>query len=114
MGQSMEIVTTIRDHSHERLSIPSRDVVDTQSNLSSVVCFELFACLGLDPRPFDTKRALIDYNLLMSRNRIAHGEYLDITLDGYVELHHEVIGMLETIMRIIVSAAEDKSYLRAS
>jgi MAE_28990/MAE_18760-like HEPN len=114
MGQSMEIVTTIRDHSHERLFIPSRDAVDTQSNLSSVVCFEIFACLGLDSRPFDTKRALIDYSLLMSRNRIAHGEYLDITLGGYVELHHEVIGMLETIMRIVVSAAEDKSYLRAS
>jgi hypothetical protein len=110
MAQVIQMITAIRDEAGERLYIPSRGGVDTQSNLNSDLCFELMASLGLDSRPFETKKALIDYSLLAARNSIAHGEYLDVTKSGYEELHDEVVGMLDTVKRIVIDAAENKRY----
>jgi hypothetical protein len=113
-SQATEIVTSLRSSPDERLHIPSRDGVDTQSNLNSDLCFALFASLGLDAQPFYTKSALIDYSLLSARNHIAHGEYLDISKAGYEQLHHEVIEMLDMVTRIVITAAENKFYRRVS
>jgi hypothetical protein len=110
---SIELVSTIRDATHERLHIPSKDGVDTQSNLNSDLCLELFSSLGLDATPFMTKKGLIDYTLLAARNKIAHGEYVDIDRKGYEELHHEVLEMLGTVKRLVIDAAENKRYRKA-
>jgi hypothetical protein len=114
MDRVIQMVASVRDKADDRLRIPVANSVDTQSNLNSDLLFELCTSLGLDASPFATKRALIDYSLLRSRNSIAHGEYMEIGKDGYEELHHEVIGMLGTVHRIVVAAAENKIYLKAS
>jgi len=67
MEQVIKMVSLVRDGPDERLHIPSRDGIDTQSNLNSDLCLELMASLGLDGQPFETKKALIDRNLLAAR-----------------------------------------------
>lgn len=95
----------------ERASIPARDV-DTYSNLNSEVLADIFEMLGLDPSGLSTKYHLIDYSLLKTRNEIAHGRWVPITPESYAELHGEVISLIETVRRTIVSAAENRCYLR--
>lgn len=114
MDRAILILTSVRDKADDRLHIPADNGIDTQSDLNSDLLFDLCASLGLDATPFATKKALTDYGLLRSRNSVAHGEYMEITKIGYEELHHEVIEMLATIKNLVVTAAENKLYLKAS
>ncbi|NXY95684.1 hypothetical protein HYE82_15055 [Streptomyces sp. BR123] len=97
-----------------RASIPWRRGVDTQSNLNSSRCFDLFESLGLDASPLSTKARLIDYSLLRARNEIAHGQYLDIDSASYEELHLEVLAILDFVRNTVSAAAENGLYRRPS
>lgn len=96
----------------ERARIPWRKGVDTQSNLNSTRCFDLFESLGLDASPIATKARLIDYELLRVRNEIAHGQYLSIGAESYEELHAEVLGIMDFVRNTVSSAAENQNYRR--
>jgi hypothetical protein len=69
-------------------------VIDTQSNLSSLVFEEIAISIGIDPMPYKLKYKLIDESLLKRRNQIAHGEHLDIDTQGYQNLSDEVVALL--------------------
>lgn len=94
-----------------RASIPKREV-NTQGNLNSDLCSELFECLGLDYSALDTKKGLIDYNLLRVRNNIAHGRWMSTDQQGYEELHSEVMTMLAVVRNAVMNATENGHYLR--
>ncbi|WP_408058399.1 MAE_28990/MAE_18760 family HEPN-like nuclease [Streptomyces anthocyanicus] len=96
----------------ERAAIPWRKGVDTQSNLNSNRCFELFALVGLDASPIQLKSRLIDYELLRVRNEIAHGQYLNVDSTAYEELHQEVLTILNFVRNAISTAAENGAYRR--
>ncbi len=53
---------------------------------------------------------LMDYSLLAARNKIAHGEYIDINPEDYETLHYEVISMIETMRNIIMDAVDNRKY----
>ena len=69
--------------------------------------------LGLDAAILATKFHLIDYSLLKTRNEIAHGRWVPVDIQSYTELHNEVMAMIETVRRVVVSAAENRAYLRS-
>ncbi|MEU5805599.1 MAE_28990/MAE_18760 family HEPN-like nuclease [Streptomyces sp. NPDC047718] len=95
-----------------RATIPWRRGVDTQSNLNSSRCFDLFESLGLDASPLNTKARLIDYRLLKARNEIAHGQYLDVGVESYEELHLEVLVIMNFVRNTVNAAAENGLYKR--
>ena len=111
MRRTARVYKIMEEHD-KRPFIPSRDVVKTESNLNSGVCTDLFAMLGLDYSPFETKNMLIDYKLLRARNEIAHGQYAAVALDEYEELHDEVGTMLNLVRSIILGAALNQHYRR--
>ncbi|MFJ4710638.1 MAE_28990/MAE_18760 family HEPN-like nuclease [Streptomyces sp. NPDC088785] len=96
-----------------RAQIPWRRGVDTQSNLNSARCFDLFESLGLDASPIQTKTRLIDYELLRVRNEIAHGQYLSVDADSYEELYIEVLGIMDFVRNTVSAAAENQTYRRS-
>ena len=49
----------------------------------------------MDYSPYEIKEKIIDETLLRSRNEIAHGQYLLIQFDQYIELHHEIISLMD-------------------
>jgi MAE_28990/MAE_18760-like HEPN len=55
---------------------------------------------------------LIDTKLLGMRNNVAHGTYLMIDREEYLELHREIIGMLDLFSNQIQNAAVSKSFMR--
>jgi hypothetical protein len=111
---SVERVKWLIGNESNRPFIPSNDGVDTRNNLNFGVCTELFASLGLDIQPLETKKMLIDYRLLRQRNQIAHGEYVDISAVDYAELHHEVLDMMESVQRSVMNAVDNQHYRRSA
>ncbi len=96
----------------ERSSVPYKDVIQTGSNLSSSILREIICLLGLDYSGYETKRVVIDEKLLLTRNNIAHGEYLLLDSEAYLELHSQVIEMMELFRNQIENCATMKTYCR--
>jgi len=88
----------------------SEHLVRTESNLSSAVLSEILCRLDIADDPFETMKHQIDTLLLHRRNRIAHGVYLDLDIDAYVELHHAVLGMLDRFTNDVLNGAITGSY----
>jgi hypothetical protein len=101
------------DELNQRCSLP-KEAISTASNLSSEIFQEITRTLGIDFSPYSTKSVLIDTKLLRTRNEIAHGEYSIFDLEEYIELHKEVIEMLEIFRTQIENAAINKNYIRNS
>ncbi|KGF72367.1 hypothetical protein DO97_09135 [Neosynechococcus sphagnicola sy1] len=87
------------------------DAIKTQSNLNSEVLKDIICILGLDYSLYETKEKIIDETLLRSRNEIAHGQYLLMEFDQYIELHHEIISLMDLFRDQIENAAISKAYL---
>lgn len=95
-----------------RSNVPFKNVVDTQSNLSSAVLADILAALGLDASGFETKFKFIDANLVNPRNHVAHGEAITVSMDEYSALHDSVIDLIETFRTEIENASVLKRYVR--
>lgn len=95
-----------------RARLPTKDVVDTKSNLSSTVLVDILEALGLDPDQFATRFRFIDSQLVNPRNHIAHGEALFLTSEEYLELHDDVLALVETFRNEVENASVLKRFRR--
>lgn len=91
-------------------SIPYKNSIDTKSNLSSKVLLDIISALGLDKSKFETRLNFIDSNLVNPRNHIAHGETLFISIKEYLNLHEDVISLIETFRNEIENSTIEKLY----
>ncbi|MCC3513573.1 MAG: hypothetical protein EAZ86_30270 [Oscillatoriales cyanobacterium] len=98
---------------NQRCLLP-KDVISTASNLSSEILKEITYILGIDFSIYSTKSVLIDTKLLKTRNEIAHGNYSVFDRDEYLELHREVIGMLDIFRNQIENAAIQEKFRSTS
>jgi len=94
----------------ERSALPYKKVIDTESNLSSIVLRDIIEKLGLEYSLYETKEKLIDEDLLSSRNTIAHGTYLQTTVSGYIDLLTQVLDMMELFRNQIENSAISRTY----
>lgn len=92
--------------------ISRENVIKTQSNLNSTVLKEMMTSIGLDFTQYDTKSKLIDEQLLKYRNNIAHGQYLALDSNDYINMHDEVRNMIENFKTDIENAALLAKYTR--
>lgn len=113
-GLLNDVVNLMLDGLSSRLSISTETAINTRSNLNSDVLEEIVVTLGIDYSAFQSKKHLIDATLLASRNQIAHGQYLEFDIKNYLELHDEVITLLETFRSEIEAAVLNKKYLRSA
>jgi hypothetical protein len=95
-------------------SILPKDGISTASNLSSDILKEITYILGIDFSIYSTKSVLIDTKLLKTRNEIAHGNYLVFDREEYLELHREIIGMLDIFRTEIENAAIQEKFRQDS
>jgi hypothetical protein len=87
-----------------------KNAIQTRSNLNSKYFKEIVMALGLEYSFYETKEKLIDEILLGSRNKIAHGEKYSLDRVQYMNLHHEVIGMMDIFKNQIENSANLKTY----
>lgn len=90
------------------------DAVSSDSNLSSRVLQDILATIGVPYDPiFSGKAPLINNSLLAARNRIAHGERVEVDSDTYQQLHELVVELVDHLKDVIVDHARGRRYLIA-
>ena len=98
---------------HQRSILP-KEVISTGSNLNSEIFKEITYILGIDFSISSQESVVIDIKLVKTRNEIAHGEYSVFNRDAYLELHRDIIAMLNKFRNQIENAAIQKKFRRDS
>lgn len=111
IGAHIEVTDFFMHHLHERCVLPYKEGIHTGHNLNSRILRDITDSLGLDYTEFATKEVLLDEMLLKRRNTIAHGEYLLTTVADYLEIHEQVLDMIEAFRIQVENAAALKRYL---
>lgn len=94
----------------QRCRFSSDNLINTKSNLNSSVLKEIMLSLGLDYSFFETKEKFIDIHLVECRNIIAHGNYLLVEKDDFLDRFDRVLIMLEYYRNQIENAAINEQY----
>ena len=106
-----ELVRLVFQARDQRTSSEIVDAIETRANLGGDVLVDILEAVGFDATSYVTKAALLDDRLLRNRNRIAHGEYLEIDADAYADLNETIVGLMDRFKNDIENAAATKSYL---
>jgi hypothetical protein len=106
----IEAIDFVRAQLDERSNLPYKDIVQTASNLSSSIFREIVCMLGLDYSFYETKQILIDERLLAQRNTIAHGNYLQLDKQDYLEIHKQIISIMDTFRNQVENDAAQEKY----
>ena len=110
----LEIVNFFSNRLDERCILPYKEGISTQSNLTSEVLKNIIDSLGLDYSYFELKANFIDEFLLKNRNTIAHGEYLLVDDQSYIDLHNTIVDMLENFKTQLENSAILRKYLSSA
>lgn len=98
---------------NQRCNLP-KDPISTASNLNSDILKDITDILGIDFSEYKTKSKLIDEKLLKTRNEVAHGKYSGVDRNEYIELHQEIINLLDLFKNQIENAASSEKFKRES
>lgn len=95
-----------------RARFSHKGAITTKSNLNSEVLADILLTVGLRPSDYETKKALIDVSLVSHRNKIAHGEFLEIDAAQFFSLADEVIILLRQLKNDLENSVSTKAYRR--
>ena len=103
-------VNFFRNDLTERAYLKLPGHVKTRSNLNSEVFENIALTIGANVTEFGTRYNQIDEGLLARRNRIAHGEYLDLETEHCRDLVDDVILLLRKFKDEIERLSTAKAY----
>lgn len=106
---AMEFILSEMD-TPAKLKIAS--AIRTDSNLTSTVFRNIAGSLDIKITPYETKLHLIDSSLVDRRNKVAHGEFLEIGGKEFGELMDDVLGLMRNYKTDIENAASLESFRR--
>jgi hypothetical protein len=101
---------TIEKHLDEPVKFAPN--INTKANLNSKVFHDITQSVGIDSNKYSTKFKFIDESLLKRRNEIAHGDYIDLDRQDFINLIDNVIVLLRSYKTDIENLAALKDYLR--
>ncbi len=96
----------------ERAAMHMARAIDTESNLTSKLFSNIAASLDIDLDPYATKFNLIDESLVSRRNRVAHGEFMDIGGREFSDLVDQVLQLMRDYKTDLENAASMAAYKR--
>ena len=95
----------------EKAKLISATAVQTKSNLSAERLRDIVAVLELDYRPFELLEKPIIERLVSQRNKIAHGQFLEVDAPEFATLQHHTLGMLDEFRWQVENAAWTRGFL---
>ncbi|MEP0147300.1 MAE_28990/MAE_18760 family HEPN-like nuclease [Tateyamaria sp.] len=98
----------------ETAKLQINSAVKTESNLTSTVFSNIAGSLDIDTSPYETKFHLIDSSLVDRRNKVAHGEFLDIKGGDFASLVDDILSLMRRYKTDIENAASLESYKKAA
>ncbi len=111
---NIEVVDFFRNSKGKQANISLSGAVNTEANLSSVVFENIATSLGISMDRYVAYANLLDKSLLERRNKIAHGEYLDIDAAAFESLADEVLGLMRMYKTDIENMASMSAFRVAS
>ncbi|MDF2369775.1 MAG: MAE_28990/MAE_18760 family HEPN-like nuclease [Rhizobiaceae bacterium] len=111
---NVEAMDFIFSQMDETAKLQISAAVKTESNLTSTVFNNIALSLDIKTSPYETKFHLIDSSLVDRRNKIAHGEFLDIKGSDFSTLVDEMLGLMRLFKTDIENAATLESYKRTA
>lgn len=90
-------------------NIPTKNVIQTKSNLRYEVFEEMIFLLNLDSNKFNNFKSLIN-DLVDARNNIAHGNYQRVPLSTYENMHIDVQTLMELLKTELENSALTESF----
>ena len=70
--------------------------------------------IGINTQPYESRFKLMDESLLSRRNKIAHGEYLNLNADAWRNLADEVISLMRDFKTDIENAASRSAFVMSA
>lgn len=107
---NIEAVDFFRRCAIERAELVLSNAIDTKSNLNSEIFENIARSIGIPVGSYDAYYNLIDESLLARRNKIAHGEYLDLGADDFRGLADEIIKLLRMFKTDIENVASASAF----
>lgn len=107
---AISIVEFIRNKGQLRSSFSLKNAIDTKSNLNSQVFDAIVRALNLSVKTYETKYHFIDESLVKRRNKVAHGEFLDVNGEDWKEIADEVLKLLRQFKNDIQNGASMELY----
>lgn len=107
---NIEAMEFIRGSLGEVAALKLAGAVNTESNLSSSVFENIASSVGVSTTPYETKFNLIDSSLVERRNKIAHGEFLDLKSGDFGPLVDEVLDLMRLFKNDLLNAATTEAY----
>ncbi|AVR46785.1 hypothetical protein C7S20_16790 [Christiangramia fulva] len=104
-----QIIDFIFDKASKQSNIPTKNVINTKSNLKYHVLEEILFIMDLKDVYFESQKDLVD-DLVDERNHIAHGEHKLVDYDTFIEFHDDIIALMEYLKTKIENSAVLESY----
>ena len=104
-----EIINFILSNFDKQSNIPTKNIVNTKSNLKYDVLEEILYIIDLKDDYFKRQEELIN-DLVDERNYIAHGEHKLIDYDTFLEFFNDVISLMENLKTKIENSALLENY----
>ena len=111
---NIEAMDFIFSKMDEKAKLQISSAVNTESNLTSRVFSNIAGSLDIDTSPYETKFHLIDSSLVDRRNKVAHGEFLDIKGGDFASLVSDILSLMRLYKTDLENAASLENYKRAA
>lgn len=99
-----------RSCEHERADLVLSNAIDTKSNLNSEIFENIAISIGVSVIPYSSYYKFIDESLLARRNKIAHGESLDVNADDFRTIANNLISLLRMFKNDIENLAVTSAF----
>lgn len=103
LASAVDAACYVRDAGNEKANIRHKNFVDTESNLSSEVFDQIAKSVGIDTAKYQLYYPYIDASIVHSRNKIAHGEFLDLSADNF----HALVDRVDALIRMYKNDLEN-------
>jgi len=111
---NIQAMDFIRGSLSDLATLKMAGAVNTESNLSSSVFENIANSIGISVVPYETKFNLIDSSLVDRRNKIAHGEFIDLKSSDFGLLVEEILDLIRLFKNDLINAAATEAYKKAA
>jgi len=107
-----KIIEFIISSSENQSNIPTKNIINTRSNLKFDVLEEILFIMALNDSYLETKKDLVN-DLVNERNHIAHGEHKLISYSTFIEFFNDIISLMDYIKTKIENSAVQEDYKKS-
>jgi hypothetical protein len=108
--RKMKILVEILEQSKSKNKHNYQNTINTKSNLRHEILEDICFVIGIDTSIFSSEIDFINKRLCDRRNHIAHGQYIEITMDDFVKTKNETIRLIRIFRDEMMNSAIQEKF----